>query len=690
MGLGTKIADKFRKDANWVRLGRGVVLGARGIRAGTGRYLSNKVPIVQWIPAYVPKWLISDLIAGQSAGLLLIPQAMMYSVLAGVSIQQALLASWLPGIIYTFMGTSRDLSVGPTSTTAILTGQVLLGFKEFKVPPVLVAAALSFCIGIWSLIFGIFNLGFIFDFVSIPMAIGFTMGISFVAITLQIPTILGLMGIPPSFMAVMPAILKSLSNIKPITVGIGGTSILILAFLQFVGGKWGHKSEVLRIVCNSRTIFVLLIYTLISFLLNKNLQEPLWAILGPIKTNITTATVPNLQLVQNLFLSSAILFGSISIEHVALAKAFGNEHEYSINQSQELFSLGITNLVNSFFGALPVGGGDIARTSVLAASGVRSPLAGLFTSATVLVSMYALSPFLQYLPQATVSAVIIVAIISKMPPQAIINKYWKLSFVDFVHFILAFNITMLATALIGIGLSLGFMIAYTLLRTMFSRPSEVKASDLETSYSAVTPPWWAHNERIPAGTQVVRLETDCMFLNADRIKRHVIDTVLTYQAGIPSSRAKPEDRPWNLRMDKHIRDLRKRAGVNNADTFIPRLRIVVLYLSSTSFIDSSGIAALQAIKKTLLAYGGESVEFRFVGLCPDVKRRFERAEWTLVNPYEEIARIEILGEEEKDKVEEKKDLLFEHLPHAIGYQGAAGREHATFEFEAVEMYSKRA
>jgi sodium-independent sulfate anion transporter 11 len=110
MGLGTKIADKFRKDANFSRVGKGVVLGARGIRAGTGRYLTNKIPIVQWIPAYVPKWLISDVIAGQSVGLLLIPQAAVYALLAGVSVQQALLASWLPGIIYTIMGTSRGMN----------------------------------------------------------------------------------------------------------------------------------------------------------------------------------------------------------------------------------------------------------------------------------------------------------------------------------------------------------------------------------------------------------------------------------------------------------------------------------------------------------------------------------------------------------------------------------------------------
>jgi sodium-independent sulfate anion transporter 11 len=107
MGIGTKIADTFRKDPNWTRLGYGIVLGAKGVRAGAGRYFSNKVPVVQWITAYSPKWILGDVIAGQSVGMLLLPQALMYSSIAGIPIQQALLASWIPGLIYAIMGTSR-------------------------------------------------------------------------------------------------------------------------------------------------------------------------------------------------------------------------------------------------------------------------------------------------------------------------------------------------------------------------------------------------------------------------------------------------------------------------------------------------------------------------------------------------------------------------------------------------------
>jgi sodium-independent sulfate anion transporter 11 len=107
MGLGTKIADVFRKDENFTRAGRGIAKGARGFGPGAARYLVAKVPIVQWLPSYSPRWLIADLIAGQSVGLLLVPQALMFAALAGVPMTQGLLAAWLPGVGYSIMGTSK-------------------------------------------------------------------------------------------------------------------------------------------------------------------------------------------------------------------------------------------------------------------------------------------------------------------------------------------------------------------------------------------------------------------------------------------------------------------------------------------------------------------------------------------------------------------------------------------------------
>jgi sodium-independent sulfate anion transporter 11 len=516
------------------------------------------------------------------------------------------------------------------------------------------------------------------------MALGFLTGVSYIVLTLQIPTILGLSGITGGFMDLMPKIIGSLGQAKPATFGMGATSILILVILQVIGKKWGHKSAIVNMFCSSRYLFVLGTYTGISYFVNKDLETPLWQILGPITTSIPAATMPNMLLVKALFLPSGALFFSMTLEHIALAKAFGDKNGYTFDQSQEVFSFGIINLINSIFGGVPVAGSDMARSSVLAGSGVKSPLNGVLSSLTVLISMVALSSTLQYMPGATVAAVIMVAIVDQMPPQALIGNYWKISFVDFVHFILAFNFTMLATTNIGIGLSLFFMIMYTLMRVMFSRPSTVVSIDLEQQYSNDAPSWWAKNELIPAGIQVITLETDVMYLNAERVKRHIVNTVYTYQSGVPSS-TPPLNRPWNVHRDKHIARLRRHAGISSTDTFTPRFRVLVLDMSATSFIDTTGMQALQRMKSELQDYGGDDVEFRFVGMCKGVRTRFQRAGWALASPHDEPEQKVTIGEdgEVEEKEEVKKDLAFEHLPHAIQHQITSTR--TSYYFEEMDM-----
>ncbi|PMD47655.1 hypothetical protein L207DRAFT_628266 [Hyaloscypha variabilis F] len=684
MGFISAKVAALKQDANFSRVGRGVVLGARGLRAGTGRYFSNKVPIVQWVTGYVPKWFIGDAIAGSSVGMLLFPQAVMYSTLAGVPVQQALLASWLPGVIYTIMGTTKDLSTGPTSTTALLTGQIVLSLVPFKVPPPLVAVVVSFCIGIWSLILGAFNFGFIFDLLSLPMVLGLLVAIGNVVIVSQLPTILGLTGISPVFIEMMPQIINKIGQSKPTSIGLAAASIVLLAFLQFVGKKWGHKNEIVRIITLQRSLLVISIFTLVSFFLNKDLEQPLWQVVGPITTELPTPQIPVMALVQRLFVPTLALAITIMLEHVAFAKAFGRKNGYSVNASQEMFYLGVVNVVNSFFGGMPVGGGDLPRAAVNSASGVRSPLGGIFTSVTVLGGMYAGSGFLQYIPMPTIAGVILVATIDQMPPMAYMWQFWRISFTDFGAFLMTFNVSMVVSNTIGIGLGLGIMIFYTIFRLMFSRPSTILSIDLENVYSSITPPWWVKDDRIPPGTQVIKLETDVIFVNAERIKRHIVNTAFTYQFGIPITQSQNLERAWNYRRDKHVERLRRLAGVSNTDTFIPRLRVLVLDLSATSFIDASGMQTFEDIKNELRSYGGPRVEMRFVGLNKEVQHRFKRAGWKLVSPYDDEDETQTV-EEELERLHETKDLIFEHLPHAVMYQPQGRPSITDFDFDDLDM-----
>lgn len=251
---------------------------------------------------------------------------------------------------------------------------------------------------------------------------------------------------------------------------------------------------------------------------------------------------------------------------------------------------------------------------------------------------------------------------------------------------MAFNMTFSASGTIGIGISFAFLTTYTLMRFMFSRPAALVSIDLETQYSSDTPLWWAKEDRIPVGTQVIKLKTDAIWLNTERLKRHILDTVYTYQSGNSNKLASTE-RAWNYRLDKHIAKLRQKAGISDADTFLPRLRVVIIDLTSTSFIDVCAVHIFEEIKVALRTYAGDEVEFRFVGMNQNVKRRFVRAGWKIVSPHDKTEDATIglaVGTDDtkelKPQEEEMvKDLWFEFLPHAIQYVSPTGPEGYNFE-----------
>lgn len=177
---------------------------------------------------------------------------------------------------------------------------------------------------------------------------------------------------------------------------------------------------------------------------------------------------------------------------------------------------------------------------------------------------------------------------------------------------------------------------------------------------------------IPSGMQVVHVETDAVSLNATRIKRHIIDTVLMTSSGLPYS-AKLNERPWNYRLDKYIESVRKRGGVSKVDNFLPYLRVLILDLSQTSFVDADGVRVLMEIKNEVRAFAGRDVEIRFVGVNDAVKRRFERMGWKLGNPYEDTPEGQTSIEDDVAKLiveEEKVDFAFDSLSHAVLFQGA--------------------
>lgn len=455
------------------------------------------------------------------------------------------------------------------------------------------------------------------------------MGASLVIIQAQVPVLLGEIGVSDNFLEQGPDIINKIGTSQPMTIAIGVLSIFLLVILQFMGKKWGKNSSIIQQFSNARNAIVIILFTGISFGVNNNLTTPLWAVTGTVPVGLQTPRAPILPLLPIITLLSLPVFIASALEHIAIGKHFGRINNYTIDASQELVFLGIANIANGILGGMPVSGGDLSRTSINSESKVKSPLAGLFTSALVLLSIYVLNGAVFWIPKATIAAVIIVSIISSQPDMALLGKYWKTSFADFVAAFFAFQLTLVASGEMGIGIGIAFMIIYSVIRTIFSRARPLSRSDLEAQYAS-SPNLNIKELQIPAGTQVLCLSSPLLFLNAARIKRDILDIVQTYHNGIPSFQ-RSDERVWSDLGAQRIASLRRRARLAVPNRLIPRLRILVLDFTSVTFIDTTGIDMLLSLKTEITKWGGEDVELRFVGLCEGVRTRFARAGWELAS-----------------------------------------------------------
>lgn len=266
-------------------------------------------------------------------------------------------------------------------------------------------------VGVYSLILGLVGLGFLLDYVSVPVLTGF---ISATALTIgfgQLGSLIGLSNTPSMVFDIIGDALKRLPDWDGPTCGIGIGSILLLIALEKLGKKYGQKHFTLKYMSSSRAIIVLFIFTLISYLVNKDRGDDLlWGISKVSTHGIATPKTHDAGLLTKAATRAFAPLVACTLEHLAVGKAFARRNGYTIDQTQELNYLGVTNLINSFFGAMPIGGA-MSRTAVNSECRVRSPLAGLVTAAWIVLTIYVFSPALYWIPKATLAAIIVSGLI---------------------------------------------------------------------------------------------------------------------------------------------------------------------------------------------------------------------------------------------------------------------------------------
>jgi sodium-independent sulfate anion transporter 11 len=530
-----------------------------------------------------------------------------------------------------------DVNTGPTSIIGLLTAQIIkeVGTKG-NYTATMIAVAVSFSVGIYSLIFGLLNLGFLLELVSLPVLTGFISAAALTIIIGQIPAIFGETNIGTGVANQVHDIFAKLEKTKLPTLAISITGILLLCILQLLGSRYGKTNKAVWLLSIGRNAIVIFLFTLISFAINSPLGSatPVFDLTGKIPSGLLPPKAPDLALVSQVFSPSLAVFIAAALEHIAIAKSFARKSNpsYTIDQSQELTFLGFANLFNSLLGGMPVGGAA-SRTAVNAESGVKSPLSGLFTGIVVLISIYALTGALFWIPKATLAAVIIVAVYQIIVPVKVFYGFWKVNFIDFAASMLAFWVTLFVSAEAGIEFATAFMLFATVLGVVFSKAKVIARREFQKHYPGPGTMASGFVRDVPEGIQIVRLEHPVLFLNATRTKKGILDAVMTFHKGVPStsltlkgSEKTNQDRLWNELGAQHIALLRRQAGISAAEADkLPLIKALVLDMEGVVGMDVSGVQAFKDTLGELIVFGGRQVEIRVVGLRDNIAGRLARA-----------------------------------------------------------------
>jgi sodium-independent sulfate anion transporter 11 len=532
--------------------------------------------------------------------------------------------------------TRTDLSTGPTSLLGLTTAEVVHDFAADGYTPEQISSAVAMCIGLYGIIVGFLNLGFLLEFISLPILSGF---ISAVAITIglgQVPSLLGEDGGSDSTAGKIHDMFSQLPEANGYACAIGFGGLVFLTILDKAGKRWGEKYKVVWLLSITRAFLCLVLFTGISYAVNGKFGKDddlyMFEVVKVKGKGIVPPTMPPSALISKAFPRSIAAFIGPVLEHIAIARAFGVKNNYVSDQTQELCYFGITNFVNSFFHVMGVGGA-MSRTSVNSACKVKSPLSGIVTTAVILVCIFKLTDVLYWIPKATLAAIIITAVWPLINPPSVFYKFWKTSLADFISAMLAFWVCLFVNTEAGLGAAVGFNIVYVLLRQTFTSVKSISGGDhmelseLRQSLDSTC----GMPTEIPDDLRIFRFHESFFFPNAYSVKTTILNNIKTHHSPTYSARNGAEaERIWSVQGERQVARLRKKMKITDPDS-LPPANVIVFDLAKCNHLDSTACTQLKQLVTELRLYSGKHIELRFTGASEYVRTRMWRSDFELVD-----------------------------------------------------------
>lgn len=358
-----------------------------------------------------------------------------------------------------------------------ITGNIVLKVAKTNpnIPGHVVASALAIIAGGIICFIGLVRCGWIVDFISLAAISAYMTGSALNIAVGQVPGLMGITGFSnrDSTYLVVINTLKHLNRTK-LDAAIGLTALFMLYLIRFgcsyTARHVPRRAKTMFFISTLRTVFVILLYTLISWLVNRNhraTKDNRFSILGTVPRGFQNAAVPqvNTTIIKSFASELPATVIVLLIEHIAIAKSFGRINNYTIDPSQELVAIGVTNLLGPFLGAYPATG-SFSRTAIKSKAGVRTPFGGVITAVVVLLAIYALPAVFFYIPNAALSAVIIHAVGDLITAPNTVYQFWRVSPLEVLIFFAGVIVTVFTTIEDGIYVTICTSVAVLLFRVV--------------------------------------------------------------------------------------------------------------------------------------------------------------------------------------------------------------------------------
>ncbi|KAG1945935.1 sodium-independent sulfate anion transporter [Pimephales promelas] len=446
--------------------------------------LRSCFPILSWLPRYNLTCLKMDVIAGVTVGLTAVPQALAYAEVAGLPVQYGLYSAFMGCFIYCIFGTSKDITLGPTAIMSLLCSGYIGGEPVF-------AVVLTLLCGVIQAGMALLRLGFLLDFISYPVIKGFTCA---AAVTIgfgQVKNILGLKEIPQQFFLQVYYTFHKIPEARVGDVILGLCCLFFLIMMTLMKNSLGSAEDeapslvrsargLVWSIATIRNALVVVAATAVAYS-SEVTGHHFFSLTGKTAKGLPPFKAPPLS--ETIANGTVITFSDIAkdlggglaviplmgvLESIAIAKAFGSQNNYRIDANQELFAIGLTNIMGSFVSAYPVTG-SFGRTAVNSQTGVRTPAGGIVTGVIVLLSLAFLMPLFFFIPKASLAAVIICAV-SPMMDFRVPVQLWRVKRLDLVPFMVTFLVSFWE---VQYGIVGGVAVSALMLLYIMARP-EVK------------------------------------------------------------------------------------------------------------------------------------------------------------------------------------------------------------------------